>query len=314
MDERRYHRIALRLVLAGLVLGPVALFALARRVGESGGIVPIDFTLAEQILITMTAFVVKPFYQVVSLVIVLMLWKRKDADLVALRRGMIAFFIGENACALNFIFFREESLLLEFLHTYGMVVCFGLVLYALMETLDRRTLLFSERERRCALLPQCGRCWKYVDMDCSLRNIFLFLIPVTAATAAIPLTAPIRQFLYAGEVFGSFQTFGHPFVTQILEVRIYPLLSLVFLVMSFILLLQLKEGGFGPSKVFYAMGAGLLGFSLMRFLFFWGYGENPLWADVWEELTEFLFVTALLWIVLRVRVVSRRTAEESSPS
>jgi rhodanese-related sulfurtransferase len=274
--------------------------------GESDGVSPVTFPITEQIVITAAAFVVKPLYQILSIIILIMLWKRADPDFTALRWAVLSFFIGENACALNYLFFNERSLLMEFFHTYGMLVCFGLVVYALMEAFDNRVFHFSEEDKKCALLPQCGRCYKYNSARCNLRMLFLFGIPATAVIAAIPLTAQLGSHFFMGNVFGNPVIFGHPVMYQVLEARLYPLASLFFFTVSFIYLLMLGENGFKPAKIFSAMGMGPLGFSLLRFLFYWGYQQNPLWADAWEEITEFLFLAAIFWIMLRVRAVSRQ--------
>ncbi len=273
--------------------------------GSANGVSSVVFTLTEQISIFTAAFILKPLYQIISLLVVIMLWRRSDSDLAALRRAMLAFFIGENACALNYIFFNGQNLLMEFFHMYGMLVCFGLASYALMAFFDARVFNFSNKDKRCALLPLCAQCYKYNDIRCNLRLLFLFVIPATAVLAAMPLTAPIGSHFYIGKVFNSSVIFGHPVIYQVLEARFYPLAALVFFVVSFFTLLFQREAGFEGSKIFYAIGLGPLGFSLMRFLCYWGYKENPLWADVWEEITEFLFIAFVLWITLRVRAAQR---------
>ena len=273
---------------------------------ETQGVSPVTFSITEQIVITTAAFILKPLYQILSLIILIMLWKRAGSDFMALRWAVLSFFIGENACAFNYLFFNERSLLMEFFHTYGMLVCFGLVMYALMESFDRRVFHFTEEDKKCTLLPQCGRCYKYSSARCNLRLLFLFGIPATAIIAAIPLTAQLGSHFFMGNVFGNPVIFGHPVIYQVLEARLYPLASLIFFTVSFIYLLMLGENGFKPAKIFSAMGMGPLGFSLFRFLFYWGYQQNPLWADAWEEITEFLFIAAIFWIMLRVRAVSRQ--------
>ncbi len=77
--------------------------------------------------------------------------------------------------------------------------------------------------------------------------------------------------------------------------------ALVFFVLSFLVLLTRKEEGVAVSKNLFAVGLGPFSFSLMRFLCFWGYSRNPLWAEAWEEITEFLFVGLVLCILLQVR-------------
>jgi rhodanese-related sulfurtransferase len=280
--------------------------------GETSGVTTVSWSLFEQIMIVLTAFVLKPVYQIISIIIMVLLWKRSDRDLTAVKWAMLSFVIGENACAANYLFFNEQSLLMEFFHMYGMLLCFGFVVYALMEAVDKRVLHFSDRERPCALLPQCGRCYKHQDVSCTLRSFFLLLIPAAVIVAAIPLSGPLAYRFHGGTVFGTLSVFGQPVAYQYLEARIFPVFSLFFFGAALSALVRLKEGGFGASKVWFAMGMGLLGFSLLRFFFYWGYQGRPLWADVWEEITEFLFIVLLLWIALRVRKTSRISQQGSA--
>jgi hypothetical protein len=312
MNNKRFDWIVPSFIVAGLVLPLLTIYHVKAPANETEAAARVVLSLFEQIVITASAAIVKPLYQLLSLLIVILLWKRTDTDLVAIRRAVLAFFIGENACAINYLFFHESSLLMELLHNYGMVLCFGLVVYSVMEAFDKRFFHFSERNKKCALLPLCGRCYKYGSRSCNLRLLFLIVIPATGVLAAIPLTGLLGAPLYAGKVFGSSVIFGHPFLYQVLDIRIYPLASLIPIAVSFILLLMQAENGFHFAKIFFAMGIGLLGFSLMRFFFFWGYQNNPLWADAWEEITELLFIALIFWIVLRIRVVSSATAERDS--
>lgn len=274
------------------------------RQGEADAVPRIEFTLLEQMAICVSAFGIKPLYELISLILVIWLWRRDEPDLAALRRAMLAFFIGENACAANYLFFNEQSVLMEFFHIYGMLVCFGLAGYALMRAADIRVMKFSEPDEKCALLPLCKRCYKYRNVPCNLRMLFLFFIPAAAVITFMPLTAELGSYFYVGSVFDSEVIFGHTLIQQVIEIRLCPLISLLFFVLSYVMLLFRKEKGFESSKVFFAAGLGPLGFGLMRFVTFWGYSENPLWAEVWEEISEFLFVTGVFWIILRAKLTS----------
>ncbi|MCP4695109.1 MAG: rhodanese-like domain-containing protein [Desulfobacterales bacterium] len=274
--------------------------------GEMDAAPQLQFTLLEQITVCVAAFGLKPLYTIFSLSLALVwLRKKKEADLVALRRSMLAFFFGENACAVNFLFFNEQSLLAEYLHDYGMLVCFSFAMYALMKAMDARIIKFTDPKAKCALLPHCEKCYKYQDIGCQMRELFLFAIPATAIIALMPLTAEIGGYFHVGDVFGDNVVFGHTALQQYIEVRLCPLAALLFFAASFIILFRREEKGIGASKVYYAAGLGALGFSLMRLLTYWGYSANPIWADSWEEITEFLFIVSVLWIILRRRAERR---------
>jgi hypothetical protein len=276
--------------------------------GIREGVKRVDFSLFEQVVICGAGFFIKPVYELISLLLIILLWKSRDPDLTALRHSMIAFFIGENACTANYLFYNHRSLLMEYLHMYGMLVCFGLAFYALMRSADIRVFHFSELKTRCTLLPLCIKCYKYQEVSCNLRLIFLFVIPAVAVLAFMPLTAVLGSHFVAGNIFGEEVVFGQSRIYQLLEVRIWPITALIFFLPAFIVLLVKKEQGMQVSKILFAAGLGPLGFSFMRFLTYWGYAENPLWADTWEEVTEFLFISFLLWIIVRIRMVQKIVA------
>jgi hypothetical protein len=61
---------------------------------------------------------------------------------------MVAFFLGENACAVNFLFYEMENFTWEFWHCYGMLVAFGFVFYALLDFVDHSMIRYSDQ--KCA--------------------------------------------------------------------------------------------------------------------------------------------------------------------
>ena len=65
--------------------------------------------LHEQVALVFTGFGLKPLYMALSFVLVLILWRSRAGDLVALRWGMACFFAGEAACAVNYLVFNETS-------------------------------------------------------------------------------------------------------------------------------------------------------------------------------------------------------------
>ena len=53
------------------------------------------------------------------------------------------------------------------------------------------------------------------------------------------------------------------------------------------------------AKIFFAAAMGPLGFGLMRLFLRTAYREDLAWANIWEELTELLFVAGVgivLWL------------------
>lgn len=313
MNSKSLTGVITIMFLGGLLLPPLLLgIPFTTFVATPAAAKLFIIPLWEQTILFTAAFIIKPLYMTVSLVIAFMLWRRTETELAAISRGMILFFLGELACAGNYLIFHDGSLLMEYWHNYGMVCSFAFLAYAMMEAFDERMVHYSGKEKRCTLLQQCGSCYKQRDMSCTMRIIFLYIVPALFVVAAMPLTAPIGNRFYTGLVFGQQVMFGHPLLNQMVEVRFFPAVSALFLLLSFGTLLFLREKGFASAKILVALGLGPLLFSLMRFICFWGYGEHPLWADVWEEITEFLFIVILLRIALLVRSEPSKQKEEMS--
>lgn len=266
----------------------------------------------QQLLLFVAAFIIKPLYMGLSLVIAFLLRNLRSMELTTIRWGMICFFLGELACAMNYLIFSDNSPLFEYWHDFGMACAFALFASALMTVLDKRVIHYSDRDKPCAMLSLCGGCYKQGAMRCTLLTLFSWLLPPLAALAAIPLAAPVANRSVAAVVFSEQLLLGHTMVNQMVEARLFPVVALCFLVPAFILLLVRRECGFTSAGIMLSAGLGALMFSLMRFALYWGYAANLLWADVWEELTEFMFILVILKITLMVRSHQRR-AHEISP-
>ena len=253
----------------------------------------------EQWAVAVTGLGVKPFYTVLSLALVVVLWRQKAADLAALRWAMLSFFIGENCCAINYLVFGNRSFLFEYLHSLGMVLCFGLTTFALLEAADHRLLKFSDAESKCAALPLCRRCVKYAEVACGLKRTFLFLILALMVLCAMPLSAGFVTVAYNTKVLGTSDTFSHPVVYQIYETRFLPVVALGLLAASLAALTLKKEDPVLWSKLFLAAGVGALGFSFFRLILVQVFREELGWFSFWEEVTELIFVVGaalVLWL------------------
>lgn len=265
----------------------------------------IAFTPLEQFLICFTSFGLKPLYGLFSLGVVIALRRRPEAHWRALRWGLLAFFLGEGACAVNFLFYGLENFTWEFWHCYGMLVAFGAVSYALVTFADQQLIRYSLRDAPCAFLGLCKACYKHQPVACNLWVLFLFTVPALGLLCLIPLAAPLKNFMSVGDVYGSDVLFTHSVLQQLYEVRVYPLLALFLFAATWALLLWKREAGMEASKPLFAAGLGALGFSLMRFLIYWSFAENVLWAQSWEEITEFVFAASVV-VLLCVKRIGRR--------
>ena len=275
---------------------------------KSGAVEPIAVRPSpplEQWIAVLTGFVIKPFYTLLALVLAVVLWRRPSPDLQALFWAMVCFFVGENFCAANYVFYDDQSVLFEFLHSYGMVLCFGLTVYGLLEGIDRRLLKLSDPEGRCAALGLCQRCIKHVDAPCGLRRVFQFLIPALMIVALAPLCAEFVPTSYNTTIFGTFYNYSHPVVHQIFEQRYLPAAAFVLLGVSLLCLRPKSTEGMLWSKLFFAAGVGAMGFSFFRLFLLHCYSENLVWFASWEEFTELLFiigVALVLWTFRRALI------------
>ncbi len=267
--------------------------------GRTAGMPFRESSPAEEWAIVLTGFGVKPFYTVLSLALVILLWRQRSPDLAALRWAMLSFFVGENFCAANYLVFGDRSCLCEYLHSLGMVLCFGLSAFALVEAADRRLVKFSDPEARCAAAGLCRRCAKHADAPCGLRRTFLFLLPALMLLCGVPLLADFITVSYNTEILGTFYNFSHPVLYQIYEIRYCPAAALTLLGVSLAVLALKRRDPVAWSKVFFAAGVGALGFSFFRLVFVQVYRDDLAWFTFWEETTEAIFllgVGLLLWL------------------
>ncbi len=246
-------------------------------------------------------FFLKPIYMLLSLVIVAVLWKSRSADLVALRWGMIAFFLGESACAVNYFGYKETSYLWEYLHGAGMLVSFGFIAYAVLEAIDARILGLSDPKRRCAATRLCGACIKQTNVPCGLQRSFYLLIPALMVIAMMIPTADWHDNTYNTIIFRQPYNYGHLHVEQLFENWYCPAAALLMFAVSLAILL-LKRDAIESAKIAFAAGIGPLGFGMLRMILGAAYDQNRVWFLFWEEATELLMVfgvCCLLWIFRR---------------
>jgi phage shock protein E len=253
----------------------------------------------EQAMAVLTGFLVKPVYTLLALALIVFLWQPAAADLAALFWALVCFFVGENFCAANYVVCGDHSVLFEFLHSYGMVLCFGLTVFALLEGIDHRILKLSDPDARCAAVGLCRRCIKHTEAPCGLRRVFQFVIPAMMLVALIPLCADLVPVSYNTRIFGTFYNYSHPIVHQAFEIRYLPVAAFVLMGISLVLLRPARPDSMLWSKIFLAAGVGAMGFSFFRLFLVQCYRDNLVWFGAWEEITELLFILGVglvLWV------------------
>lgn len=251
----------------------------------------------QQLFQVISGFVIKPAYAILAMIVAIILWRRQEHDLVALKWSMVFFFIGENFCALNYLLFADRSYLSEYLHGFGMLLAFSFVTYAVFEGFDSRILHLSAADKKCAAMGLCKKCIKYENVPCGLKSTFYLIIPAMAIIALMPLLADWRTTSYNTVVLGKSYNYSHLVVYQEYERLFCPLLAITLLSVSFLILLFKKENAISSAKLFFAAGFGPLGFGMMRTMLGGFYGENLVWSNVWEEGTEFLFIAGVCCVI-----------------
>jgi hypothetical protein len=234
-----------------------------------------------------------------SAVLIIPLLKRNSSALVSLKWALVCFLVGEAFCALNCMVFQHESHLSEFLHGYGMVLCFAFASYAMIEGIDQRLLNYTDPKRKCIALGLCKNCIKYTDAPCGFQRMLYFLIASAIILGFMPFGGELRATSYNSMIHGVFYNYSHPVIYQIFETRYCPIYAIVMFVAVFLVLLAQKGDADRIFKLTVAAGLGSLGFAFFRFVLVQAFYENLVWFDFWEELTELLFVLdvgLVLWV------------------
>ena len=256
-------------------------------------------SLFEQTSAVIGGFVYKPIHMVLAVLVIWALWRVKSPDLMALRWGLFFFWLGEALCAVNYLVFNEGSPFSEFLHSYGMVVGFAFIFYALFQGLDERLIHFTKKSKKCAASDLCGKCIKAQAVPCGIRRLILLLLPVMLILAMLPLAARLQEVSYQTVIFGTLYTYKWPSLYQLSEARFAPGLAMLLLAGAWLaMFLDRRLPIPNTARVLVAAGFGALLFGTFRFTLKTMFFENLIWADYWEELTELLFVLAITAVLI----------------
>jgi rhodanese-related sulfurtransferase len=243
----------------------------------------------EQFVAVLTFFGIKSIYSILAAFLAILLWRVAASDLGALRRSMVAFFVGEGFCFVNVVIFGDHNLLFEHLHSVGMVVSLAFFIYALLEGLDSRLFHFSD-DGRCAAMGLCGACFKHSDATCGLRRMFLLSVPLLGVAAALPLFSTLRDTAYNTLIFGTVYGYRHPLMHQLYEIRYLPAAAVVLFAFCFITLLLIEHRKVQLSKVLFSAAAGAMAFSYFRLLLVAAFVERQVWFAAWEETSELIYI------------------------
>jgi hypothetical protein len=261
----------------------------------------LESSLIEQLLVTLCAFAIKPIYMSISIMNFYLLKDAISIDVISIRKAMLYFFIGESFCAINYLFFNEGSILIDYLHNLGMIACFGFTAFAIIEFIDIRFIKFGSDKEKCALLKNCGQCYKYSEVECNIKKIMEFSILIILLCSFFPLLSTIRVVSYNSNILGSPYFFNHPIEFQWFESRYCPAISIFLFLVAYSILKYKPFSSLLYSKIFMSMGFAFLGFGLFRLIPLNLFYNKMGWFIAWEELTELFFVITVFYIIYLYR-------------
>ncbi|MCC6298649.1 MAG: hypothetical protein IT314_05085 [Anaerolineales bacterium] len=262
------------ILLAGLIPVTIYLMEGGSLTAEVASLPTRSLPLREQAAQALAGLVVKPTYMMLSLGIIVALLGHPRTPVRALQYGQIAFLAGEVFCAVNFYIYRHESILSEYLHSYGMAMGFGFTFYALLEGWEGKR---------------------------PAGNKLRFITLPLAALAFLPLLSPLQTDAYAANIFNFPYSYLRLEVYQLNERRVLPLLALIAFGIAFFSIRQRHESFSFSSKFFLCAGAGALGFSFFRVALNILFAETLVWFEFWEETAELIFVGAIARMLWRNR-------------
>ncbi|MBU1056467.1 MAG: rhodanese-like domain-containing protein [Proteobacteria bacterium] len=272
-------------------------------IAASGKQIPIPFKTTPIVLQWVAVFngiVIKPLYTLLSFIIIVILWKKTEPELRAIKYSMFFFFNGENSCAANYIFFNHDSYLFEYLHIVGMLLGFGFFLYGLFEGIDKYLLHYSDQKKSCSLTGLCRKCIKYDDVTCGLQRVLIFTGIAFSGIALMPVCAKLKMVSYNTIIVDIAYNYSHPVIYQLFEMQYLPVVaSILMLAATFIL--WKNKNAVHTAKLVFAAAIGTMSFAIFRFVLFHCYDDSLFWMDFWEEITEFCFILSILFVLWTFR-------------
>ena len=137
--------------------------------------------------------------------------------------------------------------------------------------------------------------------SCALQKSFIFLSFAACVVALMPLFAELKMVSYNTIVWSTPYNYTHPVVYQLFEVRYLPIVGSIAFAFTALLLLFKKTDPIPMAKVIFPIAVGAAGFSFFRFILFHVYQDNLVWMEFWEEITEFIFIVGVMFVLWQFR-------------
>ena len=247
-------------------------------------------TPSEHLALRLSLFNIKPLYMFLCVALLIILWGRSSLPTRSLSWGITALLAGELICGGTFAAFRRELIVSEHIHSYGMMLEFTFIAFALLEFLDHRVAANQSR----------------------IRLMFKFLAIIGISASFLPLSVSTSQSGYHADIFGFPYTYIRFAFNQWVESRFLPIASVYFFTLAVITTRNLKQAGLPNSaKIFFSLGVGLLAFSMLRLSLGALFVEHLIWFEFWEETLQLILISTITatvyqfkrgWIMERVEL------------
>jgi hypothetical protein len=269
--------------------------------------VSISIPLSLQCLGAASAWILKPTYMLLTLWLLFRLRRDRAPEMRWLWWGLLAFEIGETACAVNYLAYDLTSVPWELVHDGGMVIAIGLITMAVLEFVDRRMLFQFAQGKTCALVRFCRECPHRAGAACRFMPLFAFACLTGAFLAVLPLTRPaVLDYPMRVNFFGQWYLSYHMPAYQIFEGRVCPIVGIVLFVACWLMLRLRSDPRMVLERIVFSFAIGCVAFSIFRFANHRINWDWPVWFDFWEEATEWI---SIVGIALCLHVFGDRLAE-----
>ncbi len=254
----------------------------------------VELPVGLQLVAFASGFVIKPAYMLLMLYVIWHLHGKAGHDLRILKYGIAVFLVGESFCAINYLFFGDESHLIDWVHGSAMAVGLSIIMLGFICFFDDRMIFYSDSGKRCALTGFCRSCRKYSEASCGLEKIFTFFAFALSTVSLMPLLSPLVPIRQEVIIFEKETLYYYSMFEQVFDLRVYPVAAFALLAASAVILWAMKDSPVRVSKYPFVFGAGFFVFSFFRYIFLYCYKDQVIWRVFWEEFTELLLVVGIL--------------------
>jgi hypothetical protein len=133
---------------------------------------------------------------------------------------------------------------------------------------------------------------------CGLRRSAQLMGVLLVILAFIPLLSPHSLTAYSTRIFNFAHYYTRPIVQQWYEAHFSPVAAIGLASLALLVMLLTPRSGIHPlARGLICLAAGFFGFGFFRVTLGMIYAEALVWATFWEELTELIFVCALVFVL-----------------